>query len=418
MTTSSTTRLTKVINFENSDDWVKTVQVMFNSVKNRAGLTEKIKWALNTPQGSPEEACGVEDLVDDLTSFFTASDRLDVATAVLGTILPSNNQELIRTMSSRGVSSTTHDPNQVNTHDEDTIEEDAIEDEEMSALAWIKEEILVMSEQVSSLAPGTITPCSRLRGLKHDSTNNRATGQYQGEDVFIEWKTIPSTKRNAVAPILEKRIRDIAYLLRSDRKPLQFRIPDCVGLVRDIKSDRTTFGLVFEMKSATLFSLGELLKAKGRKMALGDRFAAARTLAKAVLYLLLASWLHKAIRSDNAVYFASNVDGVDFEWPFLVGFDMSRLNKENEMTEIPEGELRFNLYRHPRVPGFPVDVEVDEKKKGSRDRISALHGINNFGVILIELAGARDIENLLREEYPECFEGGFSAERMRSWLIE
>ena len=235
----------------------------------------------------------------------------------------------------------------------------------------------------------------------------------------------PSRTRNLDASIFEQRVKDIAYLLRSARKPSQFRTLDCVGLVREIKPDSTKFGLMFKVESSKCFSLRDIIAAKGQSIPLGSRFAAAKTLAKAVLYLHLASWLHKAIRSDHVVYFAPTVEDVDFEWPFLVGFDMSRPRSENEMTEIPQGDLRFNVYRHPRVQGVPIDAEgtAGDGKEGSqtmggRDRFSALHDLYSLGIVLLEFAESRCIEDLCQEENSDCFKGGFKAEEMKRWLIE
>ena len=99
------------------------------------------------PKAAMKRLVVLKDLVDDLTSFVRAPDRLDAATAVLGTILPSNNLGLIKTMSSRRASGTIYDSNQEDTGEEATGEDDAMDDDKMSALAWIKEEILVISER-------------------------------------------------------------------------------------------------------------------------------------------------------------------------------------------------------------------------------------------------------------------------------
>ncbi|GKZ35911.1 hypothetical protein AbraIFM66950_006746, partial [Aspergillus brasiliensis] len=295
----------------------------------------------------------------------------------------------------------------------------------ISALAWIREELLEMSERLSTPSPRPrVLPASRLKGVKNDIRNNRAQGQFEGKDVLIEWKTIPSQGKNAFAPIFEERIKDVAYLLRSDRKPAQFRTLDCLALVRELKPDGTTkYGLVYERKHPVSFSLRDILAQKQRQIPLGDRFLAAQSMAIALLYLQLASWVHKGIRSDNVLYFAPTPEFVNFNEPFLIGFDMSRPNKENEMTEVPRGELRFNLYRHPRVQGVPIDAanaaaEHSQNPAASRERFSVLHDMYSFGIILLELAECRCIEDLCREGKPDCFEGRFSPERMRRWLIE
>ncbi|KAL2795176.1 hypothetical protein BJX66DRAFT_302372 [Aspergillus keveii] len=169
------------------------------------------------------------------------------------------------------------------------------------------------------------------------------------------------------------------------------------------------------MESSTCFTLRDILRAKAEGIALGDRFKAALTLAKVLIYLQLASWLHKAIRSDNVVYFATSQERIDFKWPFLIGFDMSRPNTATEMTEIPAYALGFNLYRHPRVQGVPVDTSGgnsgQEKegphRAGTRGRFSALDDIYSFGIILLELGVGKCVGEI-------CTRNNIQIERKRN----
>ena len=422
---SSNKRIKHVVDFEASEEWVQTMQDTFASVNERAGVIGRIRWAMDTPRAARKSLVVLKDLVDDLTSFFRAPESLDLAPTVLGTILPSNDRELVKAMGTYNESNKQKDNSQsIDEYGDEDVNK--AERQLLSALAWVKEAVSAMADRVAVSKSGAILPVTQLKSIKSDTRNSRATGQLQGRDVFVEWKLVPSRTKSAHAPIFEKRVKDIADLLRSDRKPSQFRTLDCVGLVREIKPDYTRFGLVFKMESSKWFTMRDLFAVSGRSIPLGDRFLAATALAKAILYLHLASWLHKAIRSDNVVYFAPSTESVDFKWPFLIGFDMSRPSSENEMTEVPQGELRFNLYRHPRVQGLPIDVEgsVDGEPQatahttGNRDRFSALHDLYSFGIILIELAEGRHIEDMCRAEKSDWFKGEFDAQQMKTWLVE
>jgi Prion-inhibition and propagation len=414
---TSNKRIMQVVDFDATEEWIGAMTAAFEATNQRTGLRGRMRWALNTPRAARKSLVVLKELVDDLTNFFRAPESLDLAPTVLGTILPSNDQELVKEM---GTYTESKKPGDVVQNTEGEVNEDLNEDEmQMSALAWIKGAVSAISDRVARVEPGSVLPMTQLR-------NNRGTGQFRGGEVFVEWKTIPSLRRSADAPIFEKRIKDVAYLLRSDRKPSQFRTLDCVGLVREIKPDYTKFGLVCRMESSKCFSLRDLLAAADRQVALGNRYSAAKALAKAILYLHLASWLHKAIRSDNVVYFASAVEAVDFGWPFLVGFDMSRPSSDNELTEIPRGELRYNIYRHPRVQGLPLDVEDKpegdgsqaEQLPGSRDQFSVLHDLYSFGVVLLELAYGRTVEDRCREEKADLLKGDFNSGQMKNWLVE
>ncbi|EMD60351.1 hypothetical protein COCSADRAFT_98758, partial [Bipolaris sorokiniana ND90Pr] len=43
-----------------------------------------------------------------------------------------------------------------------------------------------------------------------------------------------------------------------------------------------------------------------------------------LLYIHLAGWLHKGIRSDNILFFAENNGGFSYDQSFVVGFEYSR----------------------------------------------------------------------------------------------
>ncbi|KAF5536714.1 3-oxoacyl-acp reductase [Fusarium phyllophilum] len=111
-------------------------------------------------------------------------------------------------------------------------------------------------------------------------------------------------------------------------------------------------------------------------------------------------WLHKGIRSNNVLFFGKTTAAASKDTEcylsklYLVGFELSRKNNPNAMTEDVTNDLEWNLYRHLDVQGMPIDAEP-VKLEGSSDEngdpkplrplFSGIRDIYAVGIILLEI---------------------------------
>lgn len=179
----------------------------------------------------------------------------------------------------------------------------------------------------------------------------RSVGLYEGNPVWIEWKYYdPILKSGHPDPLIQTRISKLSALLSSPQKPALFRTPTCIGYFNDAPLNR--FGLVFHhpvgLKSAYApTSLFDLVL-DDEKPSLSARVRLAHTLATALQHLHSTDWLHKSIRSQNVIFF-TKPGRVDLSTPFFCGFGLARPVHNTEMTERPDTNPLYNLYRHPLV---------------------------------------------------------------------
>lgn len=180
--------------------------------------------------------------------------------------------------------------------------------------------------------------------------------KYDGRPVLVEWRKTDATRFAVLQPYIQK-----LALLLSNPDP-SFAILPCKGLLPSERSNR--YGLVYELPSASdlqpdlevpykHISVHDLIASQS-KVSLSSRVAVALTLAEAVLQLHTCGWLHKSIRSENVIFVASHkTDTENFPngRPYLVGFDCSRPDTANSLTEVPDAPLYTDLYRHPNKRG-------------------------------------------------------------------
>ncbi|KAK7707690.1 hypothetical protein SLS63_013718 [Diaporthe eres] len=173
----------------------------------------------------------------------------------------------------------------------------------------------------------------------------RSYGLYNESSVWVEWKYYGSIGTNDEPPsYVENRIAKLAVLLRDDRKPEEFRVPSCVGYVKDLYSNR--FGFVYgafnETKNAVPTTLWDALESQ-RKPSLSMRIDMARAISSSLWYLHATDWLHKSLRSDNIVLKEPVAGPLAKFDPYLVGFEYSRPANPDEVTEGFSLKVAFDL---------------------------------------------------------------------------
>lgn len=208
----------------------------------------------------------------------------------------------------------------------------------------------------------------------------RSDGMYHGNPAWIEWKYYdPVLQLGQPDPRTQARISKLSTLLSNPQKPAQFRTAACIGYFNDASNNR--FGLVFRRpmgpssanSSSSLFDLF----LDEEKPSLSARIHLAHTLATALQYLHSTSWIHKALRSQNVVFF-TDPGCPDLSNPFLCGFGLARPTYNTEMTERPDTNPLYNLYRHPLAHS---DIAVE-----SIGGFKKAFDIYSLGLVLLETA--------------------------------
>lgn len=187
-------------------------------------------------------------------------------------------------------------------------------------------------------------------------------------ETFTPHPKIPSN-------ISAKNIRDLANIL-STVDPMIFFILSCQGvIVRSESPGRIrSFELVFGVPKClnNPQTLREVLL-RGCRYPLGTYFRFARRLARAIMFVHSANFVHKNLRPDTILVFTHTEECNDIGEPFLVGFESFR-PLDGCTYLVGDCEWQKNLYRHPTRQGlFPEDYYQMQ------------HDIYSLGVCLLEL---------------------------------
>ncbi|KAI9788349.1 MAG: hypothetical protein M1816_006952 [Peltula sp. TS41687] len=171
-----------------------------------------------------------------------------------------------------------------------------------------------------------------------------------------------------------KDVRNLARVL-SKVKPLTFGLLECFGVIKEQTASENVlrFEFVFaippNLKAPR--SLRSLLLTVGQPFLLDERIGLAKQLARSVLYVHTAQFVHKNIRPETVLVF-ENQDSI-LGTPFLVGFEQFR---PADRTTYRNGDSRWDkdIYRHPSRQGLrPEDDYIMQ------------HDIYSLGVCLLEI---------------------------------
>ena len=187
--------------------------------------------------------------------------------------------------------------------------------------------------------------------------------KHKHDDVLIEWKDV---KDRTNIRKLKPRIQALGRLLRAP-KSAAFRSLHCRGVVEVVGKNR--FGFVFdvpeEVKGDTpIITLAGMFRIEACRLAsVSFRKDIALTMCNAMLYLHIAGWVHKGIRSGNILFFTSppesSSDGEPAKLrqvkptgplgPYLMGYNYARFDSPSEMSEVQSASPQDDIYRHPAV---------------------------------------------------------------------
>lgn len=216
----------------------------------------------------------------------------------------------------------------------------------------------------------------------------RSSGLYQSNPVWVEWRYYEAVGEVGPPPYVEDRISKLAVLLRDEMKPNEFQVPACLGYVHDPEQAR--FGYVFKcipsLGRNLPLSLYELIS-QTAKPSLTTRLHIARSIATSIWYLHATNWLHKGFRSDAILFQILHANHLRNSNPQVAGFDYSRPDNPDEVTERPGNNRLHDLYRHP-------SAQFDIPRDG-RSGYRKIYDIYSLGVVLFEVGMWSPIHTIL-----------------------
>lgn len=122
---------------------------------------------------------------------------------------------------------------------------------------------------------------------------------------------------------------------------------------------------------------------KKTRFPLKKHFILAQMLAYILMYLHLADWLHKAIQSENILFFINNENVIQLDLPYLIGFEYSRPDKANKQTKNIEEKGYYRFYRHLKATA--ILVADFQEPLGSPGYYTKAYGIYSLGMVLMEI---------------------------------
>jgi len=232
-----------------------------------------------------------------------------------------------------------------------------------------------------------ITP--RPRGL---SQHRRSLGVRNFRNIWIEWRPISNELSDNARQMVRDRQCTLSGIL-SSITDTSLRIPQHQGFIElDETSGNVTqtwVGLVYavpkECPAKAPVSLYHVISTC-TEPPLGDKFKLAAALAQSLSIFHSASWLHKAFRSDNVIFFEGDaVEDTPYPSianPFVTGFDVARPDQDVSVETRPTGKGAFDYYYHP----------------GARKGASKAFDWYSFGVLMLEIAHWKLVPVILEEQ--------------------
>ncbi|KAH8744478.1 hypothetical protein BGZ57DRAFT_977186 [Hyaloscypha finlandica] len=268
---------------------------------------------------------------------------------------------------------------------------------------------------------------------------------------YVEWKSY--SKDNGEDGLENERdIKKFALLLASDAKPAEICTRRCLGVFKD--PFKTRYGFLYEpppyienfwstdsqdrdvaeyCKPVSLLRLLEPARTTSI-LDLGIRFYLAKRLAKSVLILHAAGWVHKNIRSTAVMFLPaqSQVGGpsrygrIEYNKPWLCGFGRSRPENisdsnrgyapvsqkpmpGNDDDDDRHGVTTTGIYYPRQIAEVRSDIyqHPDKRKDPLRQHIPA-YDVYSLGCVLLELG--------LWQSLDTFHKGSYSADKFRDVL--
>ncbi|EED22914.1 hypothetical protein TSTA_063890 [Talaromyces stipitatus ATCC 10500] len=244
-------------------------------------------------------------------------------------------------------------------------------------------------------------------------------GKYNENMVFVH------EKKN-FSPLKDTLTR-LTWQLRLSENIKELRILLCLGYTIDLPlperpslTQEYIHHVIYAIPGKHVISLRDMLSLTNihqfqSSLSRTMRFEIAQSLARSILYLHTAEWLHRGTRSSN-VLFCSDVDFPDTHQrlspPYLAGFDYTYLPSDDEImnAKVQTGFKEWQLYRHPNVLREPttwLDAALGDNDKA----FSKNHDICGLGVILVELGVCKSAARLWKKSSRDKCNGESKCQR-------
>lgn len=282
------------------------------------------------------------------------------------------------------------------------------EERRIKALMLQRLEVQAMSLEraigIDKPRPETVRPLS----VRH------VIGRYEGKLVFMEKRINHGwTAEGQKAIEIFLRIDKLASRLARGSKLAGLCTLDCVKYFSDRQDKEYTFvySWPWELESwapdqvpgpRTLHEfLQDIDEEESPPYSIGPsltlRVEIAQRIAKCVEIFHLCGWLHKSISSHNVIIFPAAHQSVAASTSakrfFLVGFEYSRPDGKNNITEPITTVGEDDIYRHPDATSFEgrslTADSVFEKK----------HDLYALGLLLIEIALWQRLDSIIKSDY-------------------
>jgi Prion-inhibition and propagation/Protein tyrosine and serine/threonine kinase len=251
------------------------------------------------------------------------------------------------------------------------------------------------SGESSSISSKLEIPSSSIDPTNLDS--ERWLAQYDNKGnkkcILVESRSF-RTENSRQLQIFQNRVYRLVELLQSPPDDSIYRILRSIGLIasKDQVKYRLLFALPPHLEAASnpgFFTLNSLLRdektnATPIAFSLGDRFQLAGLLAKSILYIHAANWLHHDLNSRNVLCMSPTSD-IDITCPYLSGFGFARFDDTKEISEITAASSS-TLYMHPDYAS-----RQDPSLKYRRS-----YELYSLGVMLVEIAFWKRIDTFLK----------------------
>ncbi|KAM3071168.1 hypothetical protein ACMFMG_008762 [Clarireedia jacksonii] len=159
--------------------------------------------------------------------------------------------------------------------------------------------------------------------------------------------------------------------------PFVFNVLKCEGLVRaspgayHLASNRFAFSIPKSLKQPQC--LRNFILSAPHHYPLNERFRLSNQLAKAIMFVHSAGFVHKNIRPETVLLFQTNESKEDSLFAFLIGFESLRLADGNTIYQ-GDNLWERNIYRHPTRQGGQPGMNYVMQ-----------HDIYSLGVCLLEI---------------------------------
>jgi hypothetical protein len=212
------------------------------------------------------------------------------------------------------------------------------------------------------------------------------------QPILIELKNTQNIITEAQWTEARSNVEALVRMLELASKPPTLSTLHCIGYFES-KRVENRYGLVMEVPPTAdplraPMSLFELMEQKRTLPTLAERIRIAQRLAISLLELQNADWLHKDISSKNILFFFNRSNSlIDFDNPYLAGFDFARANA-NIGISVERESLEFDYYWHPALRANALQAQNKDKP---RAQYHAGFDVYSLGLVLLGIALWRSV---------------------------